>query len=170
VSAAWIEIGRIGSPFGVKGWMRVESFVDPPERLFTYRQWDVRGPNDASQTRTLLEGREHGESFIARLEGIEDRDAAALLQGSAITVARSTLPPLKEREHYQADLLGLAVRNLEGVELGVLRHFVDTPGGTVMVVRNEGGREHWVPATPQHLNRVDLTQGRVVVDWPEDMA
>jgi 16S rRNA processing protein RimM len=168
MTAAWIEIGRIGSPFGVKGWVRVESFIDPPERLFSYGHWEVRGPRGISQTRRLLEGREHGDGFIARLEGIEDRDAAALLQGATIEVARSTLPPLKEREHYQADLIGLPVRNLEGVELGVVRHFFDTPAGTMMVVRTESGREYWVPATPRHLNKVDRAQGRVLVDWPED--
>ena len=75
------------------------------------------------------------------------------MQGALIEVARSELPPLKAREFYQADLVGLAVANLEGVELGVVRHFVETPGGTVMVVQQANGREHWVPATPQHLTQ-----------------
>lgn len=170
VAAQWLEIGRIGSPFGVKGWVRVESFTEPPERLFAYRQWEVRSARAPAVSRRVMEGREHGEGFIAKLEGVEDRDAAALLQGSSVSVARSELPPLKKREHYQVDLVGLAVRNLEGIELGVLRHFVTTPGGTVMVIQQPDGREHWVPATPHHLSRVEMKEGRILVDWPAEMA
>ncbi len=170
VAAHWLEIGRIGSPFGVKGWVRVESFTEPPERLFAHRQWELHGARTPAVSKRLLEGREHGDGFVARLEGIEDRDAAMMLQGSAIAVARSELPPLKAREHYQADLVGLTVRNLEGIELGVLRHFVGTPGGTLMVVQQADGRELWVPATPQHLCRVEMAEGRILVDWPAEIV
>ena len=65
-----------------------------------------------------------------------------------------------------ADLIGLSVTNLEGVALGEVSHFVETPGGDVMIVRSEGGSEHWVPATKEHLSKVDLAAGQVVVDWP----
>jgi 16S rRNA processing protein RimM len=76
------------------------------------------------------------------------------------------MPKLRKREFYQADLIGLSVANLEGVELGAVMHFVQTPAGDVMVVRDEKGKEHWVPATKAHLAKVDLAAGRVVVDWP----
>lgn len=170
MAAQGLEVGRIGSPFGVKGWVRVDSFTDPPERLFNHKSWALRDAQGASQPRRLLEGREHGDGFIARLEGIEDRDAAALIKGSMIVVARSELPPLKAREYYQADLVGLAVRNLDGIGLGVVRHFAQTLGGAVMVVQQENGRELWVPATPQHISRVELDEGRVLVDWPAESA
>jgi len=103
---------------------------------------------------------------VARLEGIEDRDRAALLQGAMISVPRSALPKLRKREFYQADLIGLSVANLEGAPLGAVTHFVETPGGDVMVVRGEAGQEHWVPATKAYLSKVDLAAGQVVVDWP----
>jgi 16S rRNA processing protein RimM len=73
------------------------------------------------------------------------------------------------REFYRADLVGLKVSNLEGAELGTVRHFIDTPGGAVMVIRESGGREHWVPAGPQHLRQVKLDAGAIVVDWPVEL-
>ena len=82
-----------------------------------------------------------------------------------ISVLRSALPKLRKREFYQADLIGLSVANLEGVALGEVSHFVETPGGDVMIVRSEGGPEHWVPATKEHLAKVDLAAGQVIVDW-----
>jgi 16S rRNA processing protein RimM len=165
--ADWLEVGRIGSPFGVKGWVHVESFVDPPDRLLDYRHWSLRGAGERVERR-LAEGREHGKGLVARLEGIEDRNAAALLQGASISVARSVLPPLRAKEFYEADLVGLEVMNLEGIELGRVRHFVATPAGSVMVVQ-KGAREHWVPATRRHLSKVDLAAGQILVDWSAEL-
>jgi 16S rRNA processing protein RimM len=164
-SKAWLELGRIGSPYGIKGWMHVQSFTDPPERLLKYRDWVVGLTNATPTAMRVAECRAHGAGVVARLEGIEDRDQAARLQGALIRVARSALPRLRRREFYQADLVGLSVTNLEGVALGAVDHFVETPGGSVMVVKSADGQEHWVPATRERLAKVDLGAGQVVVDW-----
>ena len=156
-----LELGRIGPPYGIKGWVHVQSFTSPPEKLLKYRSWSLN-----AATYTVAEGRLHGSSVVARLEGIEDRDRAALLHGAVISVPRSVLPKLRKREFYQADLIGLSVANLEGAALGAITHFVETPGGDVMVVKGAAGQEHWVPATKEHLSKVDLATGAVVVDWP----
>jgi len=63
----------------------------------------------------------------------------------------------------------MSVRNLEGVPLGVVSHFVDAPAGAVMVVKEPDGREHWVLALPKHLRRVDIASRNVVVDWPVEL-
>jgi 16S rRNA processing protein RimM len=165
-SKEWLELGRIGGPYGIKGWVHVQSFTDPPDRLLKYRDWTLdRASAEPTPTR-VVEGRVQGAGLVARLEGIEDRDQAARLQGALIRVARSALPKLRKREFYQADLVGLAVTNLEGVTLGAVDHFVETPSGSVMVVRGAGGAEHWVPATREHLRKVDVSAGHIQVDWP----
>ncbi|HTY93629.1 MAG TPA: ribosome maturation factor RimM [Steroidobacteraceae bacterium] len=162
----WVELGRIGSPYGVLGWMHVQSYTDPQERVLDYPVWGLRaGPGPRTGYR-VLEGRVQGRGLVVRLEGISDRDAAAGLRGALIEVRRSELPAPGEREYYRGDLLGFAVRNLAGVELGRLDHFVEGPTGAMMVVA--GTDEHWIPAVPQYLRKVDLA-GRVLsVDWPSD--
>ena len=160
-----LELGRIGAPYGIKGWVHVQSFTSPPEKLLKYREWTLTA-RDVPTVFKVMEGRPQGSGVVARLEGIEDRDRAALLQGAMISVPRSALPKLRKREFYQADLIGLSVANLQGAALGAITHFVETPGGDIMVVRGETGHEHWVPATKEHLSKVDLAAGQVVVDWP----
>src|SRR6185436_18936849 len=96
----WLELGRIGSPYGIKGWVHVQSFTDPPERLLKYRDWLVQSGRVEPAARKVAEGRAHGDGLVARLDGIDDRDRAAKLQGAAIRVARSALPKLKKREFY----------------------------------------------------------------------
>ena len=160
----WVELGRIGSPFGVRGWVHVQSFTDPPESLFAYRRWNLPDGRGGRRVVQLAEAKAQGNGLVARLEGFEDRTAAETLKGRSIEVARAQLPPTGKGEYYRADLIGLAVRSLDGVELGVVAHFVEAPAGALMVVR--GDAEHWVPATPQYLKKVDLGARQILVDWP----
>ena len=162
----WVELGRIGSPYGVLGWMHIQSFTEPVEAVLDYPVWSLRlGPGPQSSHR-LVEGRIQGRGLVARLEGVADRDAAGLLRGAMIEVRRSALPAPGKREYYRGDLLGFAVRNLEGVELGKLDHFVDGPATATMVVA--GATEYWIPAIPQYLRKVDLESRQLSVDWPAD--
>jgi 16S rRNA processing protein RimM len=165
----WIELGRLGAPYGIQGWIHVDSHTDPPARLLEYRDWVLRFGGGERQTRRLLAGREHGAGLVAQLEGVAGRDEAAALTGAVIEVDRAQLPPPGEREYYRADLVGFRVRNLEGADLGEVSHFVDAPAGAVMVTKTAAGREHWVLAVPRHLRNVDLGARAIVVDWPAEL-
>ena len=163
---AWIELGRLGAPYGTKGWLHVDSYTDPPDGLLKYSDWVLRFEYGGRITLRLAAARGHGRGLVAQLEGVASREGAARLTGAIVEVERAALPPAGENQYYRADLVGFAVRNLEGVALGTVSHFVDAPAGAVMVAKEPGGREHWVLASPKHLRTVDLAQRIVVVDWP----
>jgi 16S rRNA processing protein RimM len=165
----WVELGRLGAPFGIKGWLHVESFTEPVEGLLEYPVWTLRLASGERVTRELIDGRVHGAGLVASLADLADRDAAAALTGAWVEVERAALPKPAKGEFYRSDLLGFAVRNLEGTDLGVVSHFVDAPRGTVMVTREAGGAEHWVLAQPAHLKKVDLAARTIVVDWPAEL-
>ncbi len=165
---SWIELGRIGAPFGVRGWMHVDSWTEFPDGLLGYPDWVLRLASGERQTRRVAEGQLQGERLVARLDGVEDRDAAAAFTGAVIEIERARLPQPGKRQYYHADLVGLQVENLEGVRLGTVAQFVDAPAGTVMVVR-DAQREHWVLALPQYLRRVDIGAGLIRVDWPAEL-
>jgi len=161
-----VTLGCIAGPFGVKGWVKVKSYTEPAEGILRYRAWRVSVPRAGTRILRPLEGRRHGNVVVARLEGVDDRDAAAALSRCEVSVPRSALPPAGEGEYYRADLIGLEVVTTEGHPLGRLDHFVDTPANPVMVVVGE--RERWLPLVPRHLRSVDLDAGRIVVDWDPD--
>ena len=161
-----IEVGRLGAAHGVRGWLRVQSFTDPPQRLFEWPTWQLQAANGATREAKLLEARPQGNGWIARLEGVEERDAASRLTGQMVLVEREELPPAEGREHYRDDLVGFEAKNLEGAVLGVVDHFVDTPGNAVMVIR--GAREYLVPVTQQHLRQIVESDRTLIVDWPAD--
>ncbi len=157
-----VVLGRITGPFGVRGWIKVVSYTDPPEQILDYARWRADSPGKASRELRPAEGRRHGKGLVAKLEGIDDRDSAIALAKLELWVDRQELPALKDGEHYRADLIGLEVVNLAGVLLGRVDHFLDMPASPVMVVIGE--RERWLPAGPGLL-RVDRKRGRITVDW-----
>jgi 16S rRNA processing protein RimM len=165
----WIELGRLGPPYGIKGWIHVKSYTDPPERLLQYQEWVLRLPGGERQIRRVAAARTHAAGLVAHLEGVAGRAEAAAMSGAVVEIERAALPRLGEQEYYRADLIGFGVRNLEGADLGQVSHFIDAPSGAVMVTKDAGGREHWVLAAPKHLREVRLATREVVVDWPAEL-
>jgi 16S rRNA processing protein RimM len=122
---------------------------------------------DAGQRRSIAleDGRVHGKGVVAKLKGCDDRDAAAALMGMSIAIRRDQFPAAAEGEYYWADLVGLAVSNLEGVSLGVVDQLLETGANDVLVVV-QGDVERLVPFVQgQFVKEVDLTNRRIIVDW-----
>ena len=161
-SSALIQLGFVGAPFGVRGWIKLRSHTDPPERLLDHRTLRIGRGSIWQNYRIEASGRSGG-ALTVKLAGVEDRDQAQALRGAEVCVPRSELPQRDDKDFYRADLIGCEVVNLEGLDLGIVQHFIETPAQVLMVVR--GTQEFWIPAVPQHLRRVDLGQRRVVVDW-----
>ena len=110
-----VELGRVVGAFGIKGWVRLRSYTDPPEGVLRYRQWHIGG-----REWRVVEGRRQGDTIVAALAGLEDRDAAAALRGAAIEVPRSALPKPGRGEFYWTDVLGSEVVSTGGAKLGTL--------------------------------------------------
>jgi 16S rRNA processing protein RimM len=164
---ALIELGVVGAPFGVRGWVKLRSYTEPPERLLQHRNLQLRLGSAWRAYGVEASGRSGGQLTV-KLVGVNDRDAAQALRGAPVAVPRSELPARSAKDFYRADLIGCEVVNLAGVRLGVVQHFLEIPAHALMVVRGE--REYWVPAIPQHVRRVDLQARRVVVDWDAGAA
>ncbi len=158
-----IVLGRITGPFGVRGWVKIVSFTDPPDQILDYPTWRADLPGTGSRELRHTEARRHGRGLVVRIEGVDDRNAALALAKPELWIERRELPALKEGEYYRADLIGLEVVNLQGERLGCVDHFLDLPANAVMVVIGE--REHWLPLGRRQVFRVDLERGRILVDW-----
>ena len=161
-----VKLGRILGAAGLRGWLKVQSYTDPPEGLLRHKRWELRDAEGRCESVEVAEADSQGGTLRVRLAGIIDRTGAEAVRGRDIEVARSALPPTAAREYYREDLLGLRVRDRSGRELGRVSHFMDAPADAVMVVK--GARELWIPAVPRHLVRVDLTRGEIEVDWQEE--
>ncbi|GAB4260375.1 MAG: ribosome maturation factor RimM [Methylomicrobium sp.] len=162
----FIDVGEISGIFGVKGWVKVYSYTDPRENILSYSSWRLSKGVDV-MTLNVLDGKLQGKSVVARLQGVEDRDAAAALMGWSIAIDRAQLPKLESDEFYWVDLVGLRVVTAMGIELGVVDHLIETGANDVLVVNGE--RERLIPfLMGQTVLNVDLTNRCLTVDWDSD--
>ena len=163
-AARHIVVGRISGLHGIRGWIKVFSYTEPRANVIAYRPWRLERERDWREVE-IEEGRPQGQTLIAKLAGIDDRDSAAEWVGADIVVRRDQLPACDEQgEHYWADLEGLSVVNGEGVCLGVVNGFLETGAHDVMVLSGE--RERLVPfVTGKVVQSVDLDAGTITVDW-----
>lgn len=163
-----VVLGKISSAFGVRGWLKVWSYTNPPAGIFDYPIWQVAPAGAAcAHAMRVVSGRPHGKGLVVQLAGVDDRDAAQALAGNAIWVDREQLPQLESGEYYWVDLIGLSVQTQDGTVLGQVEKMLETGAHDVMVVAGE--RERLIPfVMGQVVKDVDLAEGRLVVDWDPD--
>lgn len=165
-AAGLVTMGRVNGLFGVKGWVKVYSYTQPVEQIVEYDPWYLYVGGEWRPMK-LETGRRHGKGVVVRLEACDDREQAAALIGADIAVRREQLPKLPPGEYYWADLVGLSVINLEGVELGKVDHLFETGANDVIVVRDD--RERLIPFIQGDVvTEIDLEGGVLRVDWDPD--
>jgi len=161
-----ITMGRIAGPYGVMGWSHVVSYTETPSDLLELLPWQLKTAGRWKEVEVAA-GKRHGKGLVVKLVSCEDRDAAALNSGLEIGVARNRLPETEENEYYWSDLTGLQVVTIEGTELGVVDHLIETGSNDVLVVKGEC--ERLVPFIQgQVIKKVDLESSVIEVDWDPD--
>lgn len=173
-----VEVGRVLGAWGVKGALRVKPFAADPQALFSSKRWFLRpgvAPRAAaaSPVPTLLRvmsAREQGEAVVASCHDLTDRDAAEALRGARVFVPRSSFPTAGEDEYYWVDLIGLAVRNREGQNLGTVSGLLETGPHCVLCVAppETDADETLIPFVAAYVDRVDMAARIVEVDWQRD--
>lgn len=162
----YVVMGRVAAPYAVKGWLKLKTFTEHLDSLLDYEVWQIGKGGDWKPYR-LLDGRIHGQTLLASLEGVNDRTAAEALVGKDVAVSREEMPEADEDEWYWDDLIGLQVVNLAGEALGRVDGLLETGANDVLQVR-DGETERLLPFVEAVVKEVDLEAGRVVVDWGLD--
>jgi 16S rRNA processing protein RimM len=153
-----ILIGRILAAHGLKGEVKIKSFTEAPIDIASY------GAVTASDGRkfTLQGARMQGETVIAAIKGIADRNSAESLRGLDLHIDRADLPETDEDEFYHADLIDLPVLDASGAEVGRVLAFHNFGGGDVMEIKR-GQASVFVPFTLKMVPTVDVKAKRVVL-------
>lgn len=161
-----VTVGLIREAYGVRGWVKIQSYTEPAENIVRYTPWRLHH-RGGEQMRNVLQGRRHNEEIVAQLEGVNDRDEALALKGALIVVQRSVLPRLVKDEYYWVDLIGLDVMTEQGVKLGVVQELMETGANDVLVVKGEC--ECLIPFLRDTvIKNVDRAARRITVDWDVD--
>jgi 16S rRNA processing protein RimM len=143
-----VPIGRVGRPHGLDGSFFVEG---PSERADAFAAGAVVYV-DGEPAKIVSSKRGSQRRPVIRLERRVDR-------GAELAVPRETLPELAEDEYYTFELVGLAVEEEGGRQLGRVRDVLDYPANDVLEL--DSGLA--LPLVAACVRKVDLEGGRIVV-------
>lgn len=151
----------IGAPHGVRGEVRVKAFTADPLALADY------GPLSDGEGRphTIVALRPAKNVLVARFDEIDSRDKAEAATGTELYIDRSALPDdLEEDEFYHADLIGLAVRDETGKEIGKVMAMHDFGGGDIIELALADRRTIMVPFTLAAVPEIAVAAGFIGID------
>lgn len=159
-------MGYIKGVFGIKGWVKVHASTEYTDSLLDYPQWRL-SKNDHHLVLTVTEGKVSGNELQVKFEGIDDRDAAALLRGYTIEVDRAQFAAPEHDEYYWADLIGLTVFNRDHLNLGTVTTLMETGAHDILVVDGVYGQK-LIPFVARFIDEVKLPEQQILVDWGSD--
>lgn len=163
-----VLLGRIAGAHGVRGEVRIRSFTAQPASIVTYGP--LADKPGTREFKLVLRGTVRGDELIARIEGVDDRNAAEALRGTELYVDRDRLPPIENgSEYYEVDLIGLEAVDPNGNALGIVARVTNYGAGPVLEVRAADGSELLLPFTDAVVPSVDLAAGRLVAVPPTEI-
>jgi len=162
-----VFVGKISSPHGIKGWVKVISYTDPLENILSYKEWFLPF-EEGNKSFSIEDSRIQGKKIIAKLDGIEDRDSAEDLKNKEILVSRLEFPKLEKNTFYWNDLVDLSVMDQKGKQLGKVDSLFETGSNDVLVIVNENKERVLVPfIMDEVIKKVDLVKEFISIEWPE---
>ena len=126
-----VIIGKIGAPYGVKGWVKINSYTEVPEGIFDYSPWLLADGKEYQ----IDQWRPHGKAIVAKLIDIDSRDDAERIKNLDISIDAEQLPELGDDEVYWRELNGMQVVTTQGYQLGVVKEVFNTGANDVIRVK-----------------------------------
>lgn len=95
-----ITVAKIGTSYGIKGWLKIHTFTEFGTSILNYRPWYVSTFQHTWQLLDVEDAKMHHRTIIAKFKNINNPEVARLETGKLIAVQRSSLPALKKGEYY----------------------------------------------------------------------
>ena len=163
-----VRMGEFGRAQGLNGEVRLKSYTADRTAIASYgallgadgRRIELTSVRPAS-----------GDILIARVKGVTDRTGAEALNRLALFLPRARLgEAAEEDEFFAADLVGLDVVDTGGTSIGTVSDVPNYGGGDLLEIRSaKGGPTALLPFTKAFVPGLDLANGRIVIDPPEDL-
>lgn len=183
-----VVMGRIVAPYGVYGWLKVVPDTEAFDGLFDYETWWLGRENNWREY-TVETAKVHNDVLVVKLKGIDDRDAAFACKSLQVAVPRTQLPVPDENEYYWSDLIGVQVKNQQGIDFGAIVEVFETGANDVIVTHKAFTdiepapvdadkktpkstkphmHERLIPFVDEVVLEVDTAAKTMLVDWDEN--
>jgi 16S rRNA processing protein RimM len=142
--ATRICVARIGAAHGVRGEVKLWSFTEDPAAVAHYGPLETQDGTRCFEIEALRAAKDH---FVARIAGVNDRDAAEKLRNIELYIPRARLPKIEEADtFYHADLVGLDAITPDGARVGTVHALHNFGAGDIIeIAPAEGGDPLMLP-------------------------
>ena len=156
-----ICLGAVVGVHGIRGEVKVKCFSDNEKNLTRYG--DVT--NEAGDKNFSLKIVGHSKELLrVKVKGVDDRNTAETLVGTAFYINRSLLPDLKEDEFYHTDLIGLDVRNSNGETIGEVNAMYNFGAGDIIELKLNEGALEMLPFTKDYVPTINIKEHYIIVE------
>lgn len=156
-----ICLGAVVGVHGIKGEVKVKCFSDNEKNLTRYGNVT----NEAGDKSFSLKIVGHSKELLrVKVKGIDDRNTAETLVGTAFYINRDLLPDLKEDEFYHTDLIGLEAKNSNGDKIGEVNAMYNFGAGDIIELKLNEGSLEMLPFTKAYVPTINIKEHYIIVE------
>lgn len=155
----YIEAGEIVTTHGVRGEVKVLSWLDSPEMLCEFDRCRIDGKEYAMDAVRVQK-----TCNLVKLRGVDTMEDAQKLRGKTMELYREDI---SDELIFAAELVDVEVF-ADGASIGRIKEVLDYPGNSVYVVQGE--REYLIPAVKEFILSTDLEKNQIQVKLLKGMA
>ena len=155
----YIEAGEIVTTHGVRGEVKVLSWLDSPEMLCEFNRCRISG-----REYVMDSVRVQKTCNLVKLRGVDTMEDAQKLRGKTMELYREDI---SDELIFASELVGVEVY-ADGACIGKIKEVLDYPGNSVYVVQGE--REYLIPAVKEFILSTDLEKNQMQVKLLKGMA
>jgi 16S rRNA processing protein RimM len=164
--AALICVARIGAAHGVRGEVKLWPFTEDPMAVIDYGPLSTK---DGARQFEVVRARVAKDHLVATLKGVATRDDAERVNGIELYIPRDRLPATEAGEYYHADLIGLPAIDTKGDPIGKVFAIHNFGAGDIIEITPLQGQTLLLPFTDAVVPTVDLANGHVVIELPQEI-
>ncbi len=157
-----LEIGQIVNTFGIKGFVKVNPWVNDITRFDNLKKVYIKIRKEQKKLE-IEEVKYHKNMVLLKFKGIETVEQAEMLRNAYLEIDREDAIPLEEGTYFIADLLESEVYSDDGKMIGILEDIYNTGSNDIYVVKNELGKSILLPGIPDVIKEVDVENKKIIV-------
>jgi len=163
-----LEIGQIVNTFGIKGFVKVNPWVNDVTRFDDLKKVYIKIRKE-EKVLEIEEVKYHKNQVLLKFKGVETVEQAEMLRNAILEIDRQDAIPLEEGEYFIADLLESEVYTDEGKKLGILEDIYNTGSNDIYVVKNELGKSILLPRIKEVFKEIDVENKKIIVHLIEGL-
>ena len=162
----YLEIGQIVNTHGLKGHVKIVPLTDDIHRFEELKKIYIAFRKELIEC-NIQDIKYVKNMVILKFTEFDNINDVEKFKGSYLKIKREDAKKLPKNTYFIADLIGLNVYDQNEVKIGILEDIFKTGSNDVYVVKTDDGKQILLPAISKVIKKIDIEQGKIIVDISE---